>query len=109
MNLTLMRQIDEQFLDTPFFGVRQMTWHLKNEGHPINEKRIRRLIHGPEADLPEAQHFKTGEGAQDLAVSARGLRVSQPNQVWAADITYRAPRPGWTGVHMTGMQCERRN
>jgi putative transposase len=33
MNLALMRQIDEQFLETPFFGVRQMTWHLKNEGH----------------------------------------------------------------------------
>ena len=25
MNLMLMRQIDEQFLETPFFGVRQMT------------------------------------------------------------------------------------
>lgn len=24
-NLELMRQIDEQFLETPFFGVRQMT------------------------------------------------------------------------------------
>ena len=44
MNLTLMRQIDEQFLETPFFGVRQMTRHLKNEGHSVNEKRIRRLM-----------------------------------------------------------------
>ena len=25
MNLMLMRQIDEQFLETPFLGVRQMT------------------------------------------------------------------------------------
>ena len=39
-----MRQIDEQFLETPFFGIRQMTWHLRNEGHLVNEKRIRRLI-----------------------------------------------------------------
>jgi len=44
MNLMLMRQIDEQFLETPFFGVRQMTWHLRNEGHLVNEKRIRRLM-----------------------------------------------------------------
>ena len=29
LNLMLMRQIDEQFLETPFFGVRQMTWHLR--------------------------------------------------------------------------------
>ena len=28
MNLTLMRLIDRQFLETPFDGVRQMTWHL---------------------------------------------------------------------------------
>jgi putative transposase len=33
--------IDKQFLDTPFYGVQQMTWHLKNEGHPVNIKRIR--------------------------------------------------------------------
>ncbi|WP_157056422.1 hypothetical protein [Pseudorhodobacter aquimaris] len=29
-NLSLMRRIDEQFLETPFFGVRQMTWHLRS-------------------------------------------------------------------------------
>ncbi len=38
-NLALMRLIDLQFLDAPFFGVRQMTWHLRNEGHAVNEKR----------------------------------------------------------------------
>lgn len=40
----LMRQIDEQFLETPFFGVRQMTWHLRNDGHLVHEKRIRRWM-----------------------------------------------------------------
>ena len=43
-NLALMRLIDVQFLDTPFFGVRQMTWHLRNDGYAVNEKRIRRLM-----------------------------------------------------------------
>ena len=28
LNLMLMRQIDKQFLETPFFGVRQMTLAL---------------------------------------------------------------------------------
>jgi putative transposase len=33
LNLDLMLKIDKQFLDTPFYGVRQMTWHLqKSEG-----------------------------------------------------------------------------
>ena len=36
--------IDEQFMKTPFYGVRQMTWHLRNTKHLVNEKRIRRLM-----------------------------------------------------------------
>ena len=44
MNLDLMRLIDKQFLETPFYGVRQMTWHLRNDDHLVNEKRIRRLM-----------------------------------------------------------------
>ena len=43
MNLALMQMIDRQFLETPFYGVQQMTWHLRNEGHAVNVKRIRRL------------------------------------------------------------------
>ena len=27
LNLGLMQKIDRQFLETPFYGVRQMTWH----------------------------------------------------------------------------------
>ena len=44
INLALMRLIDRQFLETPFYGVQQMTWHLQNEGHAVNVKRIRRLM-----------------------------------------------------------------
>ena len=44
MNLDLMLLIDKQFLETPFYGVRQMTWHLQNEGNAVNQKRIRRLM-----------------------------------------------------------------
>ncbi|MBU2981163.1 hypothetical protein KO498_04985 [Lentibacter algarum] len=36
MNLT--RQIDDQLLETPFFGGRQMTRHLRNEGHLANAR-----------------------------------------------------------------------
>ena len=86
MNLDLMLLIDKQFLETPFYGVRQMTWHLQNEGRAVNEKRIRRLMRlmrvrrensPPDcfltlltADLPKAQHQQACEGAQDLSLSA---------------------------------------
>ncbi|NVK47700.1 MAG: transposase [Rhodobacteraceae bacterium] len=43
-NLGVMRQIDEHLRETPFFGVRQMTWHLRDDGPLVNEKRIRRLM-----------------------------------------------------------------
>ncbi|WP_347313480.1 IS3 family transposase [Defluviimonas sp. SAOS-178_SWC] len=44
MNLALMQLIDRQFLETPFYGAQLKTWHLQKEGHPVNQKRIRRLI-----------------------------------------------------------------
>ena len=46
LNLALMRQIDEQFLETPFFGVRQLTWHLRNEGHPVAGGLLQLLLGG---------------------------------------------------------------
>ncbi len=35
MNLMLIRQIDEQYLETPFGDVRRMTWRLQNESGVI--------------------------------------------------------------------------
>jgi len=46
-NLALMRVIDQQFLETPFFGAGQMTWHLQRLGHRVNIKRVRRLMRCP--------------------------------------------------------------
>ncbi len=44
VNLALMRRIDEQFLETPWYGSRQMTRHLRRHGHEVNRKRVRRLM-----------------------------------------------------------------
>jgi putative transposase len=44
MNLDQMRWIEKQFLKTPFYGARQMTWYLRHEDHLVNENRVRRLI-----------------------------------------------------------------
>lgn len=97
MNLMLMRQIDEQFLETPFFGVRQMTWHLRNEGHLVNEKRIRRLMRlmGLMPIYQKPSTSKAAKGRKTYPYLLRGLRVDRPNQVWAADITYLPMRRGF--------------
>ena len=96
-NLTLMRVIDKQFLDTPFYGVRQMTWHLRNDGHPVNEKRIRRLMRlmglMPIYQTPNTS--KPAKGHKTYPYLLRGLRVDRPGQVWCADITYIPMRRGF--------------
>ncbi len=44
-NLRLMRLIDEQYVQTPFYGWPRMTAHLRRQGYLVNGKRVRRLMH----------------------------------------------------------------
>ena len=39
-----MRLIDEEFLETPWYGSRQMVRHLRRQGHAVGRKRVRRLM-----------------------------------------------------------------
>jgi putative transposase len=96
-NLALMRLIDEQFLETPFYGVRQMTWHLRAEGHLVNKKRIRRLMRVMGL-MPIYQRPKSSIKAKDHKTwpyLLRGLRINRPNHVWCADVTYIPMRRGF--------------
>lgn len=97
VNLALMRCIDEQFLETPFYGVRQMTWHLRNDGHLVNEKRIRRLMRlmGLMPIYQKPNTSRPAKGHRTWPYLLKGLRVERPNQVWAADITYLPMRRGF--------------
>lgn len=97
MNLDLMLLIDKQFLETPFYGVRQITWHLQNEGHAVNQKRVRRLMRlirlTPIYLKPDTS--KPAKGHKTYPYLLGGLRVERPNQVWCADITYLPMRKGF--------------
>ena len=42
--LRLMRLLDEQFLETPWYGSRQMAWHLRRNGWCVGRHRVRRLM-----------------------------------------------------------------
>jgi putative transposase len=86
-----MLLIDQQFLETPFYGARQMTWHLQNEGHAVNQKRIRRLM--PIYQKPDTS--KPAKGHKTYPYLLGGLRVERPNQVWCADITHIPMRKGF--------------
>ena len=94
LNLQLMRLIDEEYTRAPFYGYRKMTVRLNKRGHHVNRKRVARLmrkmgLHAiyprPRTSTPEHQHKK-------YPYLLRGLAITRPNQVWAADITY-VPMP----------------
>jgi putative transposase len=90
LELTLMKLIDRQYLETPFFGSRKMTEELKRAGYPVNRKRIRRLmrIMGLQAIYRRPRTSPPGKGHKIYPYLLKGLKIERPNQVWAADITY---------------------
>ena len=89
-NNFLMKLIDEQFTRTPFYGVPKMTFWLRRHGHPVNHKRIRRLMRlmGLEAVYPMRKLSKACPNHKRYPYLLRGMKVVRPDQVWAADITY---------------------
>ena len=87
-NLQLMRRLDEQFLKTPYYGSRQMVYHLKRRGSRVGRKRVRRLM------------AKMG-----LAVIYQKPRTSQPhpeNRVYPYLLEdWRSPGPIRCGARMS--------
>jgi putative transposase len=96
-NLALMRLIDEQFLETPWYGTRQMARHFRRQGHVVGRERVRRLMRlmglaaiyqHPRTTVPHPEH-------RVHPYLLRGLPIDRPNQVWCADITYIPMRRGF--------------
>ena len=89
--LSLMGEMDQQYLETPFYGSRRMKpgW-AGRQGISVSRKRVQRLMRimrlraiyrCPRTSQPSPQHrvypYLLGK-----------VKVTRPNQVWAADITY---------------------
>ena len=89
-DLELMALIDQQYLKTPFYGSRRMTAWLRNHGHQVNRKRVRRLMQliGLEAIYRRPNTSKPNPGHKVYPYLLRGLEINRVNQVWATDITY---------------------
>jgi putative transposase len=96
-NLTLMRLIDEQFLETPYYGARQMARYLRRRGYWVNRKRVRRLMQNmglmaiyqkPRTSTPHPKH-------RIYPYLLKGAAIESPNHVWCADVTYIPMRKGF--------------
>ena len=97
LTLDLMRLIDAQFLETPWYGSGQMVRHLRREGFAIGRKRVRRLMarmglvpiyQRPRTTVPHPEH-------RVYPYLLRDVVIDRPNQVWCADITYIPMRRGF--------------
>jgi putative transposase len=89
-NLLLMRRIDEQYTKAPFFGSRKMVECLRQQGYPVNRKRVSRLMElmGIQAVYPKPRLSQPGEGHKIYPYLLRGVKIERVNQVWSTDITY---------------------
>src|ERR1041385_1781190 len=89
-NLALMRQIDEQYLRTPFYGSRKMAFWLTQQGYAVNRKRAQRLMRtmGLEAIYPRPNTTRGCPEHRIYPYLLRDVAILRPNQVWSTDITY---------------------
>jgi putative transposase len=97
LNLKLMRLIDEQFLEDPTAGARQMARYLRRQGYWVNRKRVRRLMQKmglmaiyqrPRTSRPHPEH-------KVYPYLLTGMDIGGPEQVWCADVTYIPMRRGF--------------
>ena len=87
-DLRLMELIDRQYLARPFYGSRRMAAWLATQGHPVNRKRVQRLMRlmgliyqRPNTSKAAPEHIK-------YPYLLGGLTIDRVNQVWCSDITY---------------------
>jgi len=104
-NEQLMKLIDEQYIETPFYGINKMTAWLSRQGHSVNHKRVRRLMRqmGLEAVYPRRKRSLSIADKQHRIYPylLKDVQIEQADQVWSSDITYIRMYRGW--VYLTAI------
>jgi transposase InsO family protein len=88
----LRRAIGRLAARWPTYGYRRMTVMFRREGHEVNGKRVRRLMHamGLRGKRPARKRRTTDSrhAFRRYPNLTEGLEVVRPGQVWVADITF---------------------
>ena len=96
-NLTLLRLLDQQYYETPFYGARRLTAWLQSKGYAVNVKRVRRLMQLMRWQTlyrrPRTTQRHPGHPVYPYLL--KGLEVTHRNQVWQMDITYIPMKRGF--------------
>lgn len=98
-DLAIMRRMDELHLEFPFAGSRMLRDLLRQENIEIGRQHVATLMKkmAIEAIYRRPNTSKPAPGHKIYPYLLRKLAIVRPNQVWATDISYSAPRPGWSG------------
>ena len=89
-NLRFMEIIDKQFLETPWYGSRQMARYMKRNNHTCGRHRVRRLMRLMRL-VPIYQEPNTSKKHPQHKIwpyLLRNVVINRSNQVWCADVTY---------------------
>ena len=97
-NQELMKRMDRLYLEDPSAGSRRMSSYLSRQaGSAKNRKRAKRLMRvmGIEAIYPRKRTTIPGGPSGIYPYRLKGLKITRPNQVWCADISFIPMRRGY--------------
>ena len=106
-DLATMRRLDRLHLEFPFAGSRLLRGLLVAEGCKIGRRHVKTLMRrmGIEALYRRPRMTKPEPGHKIYPYLLRGMAITQPNQVWAMDITYITMARGF--VYLAGQRVRR--
>src|SRR5256714_10618946 len=95
--LELLKRLDRMFTDDPVYGSRRLQVALFREGVSVGRRRVRRLMKklGLWAVRPKPNTSKRHPEHKVYPYLLHGKTIDQPNQVWAADVTYIPMQQGF--------------
>jgi putative transposase len=96
-NLHCMRLLDEQYLKTPFYGIRRLSRWLNKKGFKVNRKRVKRLmgLMGWQTLYRKPNTSWKNKKNKIYPYLLKDLKIDHKNQVWGIDITYVPMRRGF--------------
>lgn len=96
-DLALMQQIDRLHLEFPFAGSRMLRDLLRQDGGSVGRRHVVTLMRKMciEALYQRPRTTKPHPGHKVFPYLLRNRKVTQPNQVWAMDITYIPMKRGF--------------